>query len=336
MPTEILPAGSIKTNFAISPEKTMSADAMDKTVVSGYDQDLSPKKKGGISPIILGIVGLLALFVIGGIAIGAAYFTGLIGGKPPIANGNLPPATPASSPGTTETTSPKPEMVQIPGGTFVMGRNKEPYEFGEHSVTVGNFAIGKTEVTNLQYLDFVKETNHAWPSNWSDGVPVKKAENRPVAFVSLDDAIAYANWRSVVDGVTYRLPTEEEWEYVARNGSKENLFPWGDQWKDGNAVVGKSDAEPEAVGSKPDGANIWGVLDLIGNVWEWTSSGFKPYPGTEGKVDQTKNVTGYVMIRGGSADQQAAKGKQPSTFRYPVPRDTKNKVLGFRLVRAMN
>jgi formylglycine-generating enzyme required for sulfatase activity/serine/threonine protein kinase len=336
MPTEILPAGSIKTNFGISPEKTMSADAMDKTVVSGYDQHVVPKKKGGISAIIIGIVGLLALFVIGGIAIGAAYMTGLIGGKPPIANGNQPPASPASSPGTTGTTSPKPEMVQIPGGTFIMGRNKEPYEFGEHSVTVGNFAIGKTEITNAQYLDFVKETNHAAPKHWPSGLPVRNTENRPVTYVSLDDAIAYAKWRSVVDGVTYRLPTEEEWEYVARNGSKENLFPWGDQWSDGKAIVGKRDSEPEDVGSKPEGANSWGVLDLIGNVWEWTSTEYKPYPGSEGKVDQTKDITGNIMIRGGSANENPAKLKITSTFRNPIPRDTTDKTLGFRLVRVLN
>ncbi len=335
MPTEVLPAGSIDTNYAVQPNKTMTNEAMEMTVASTYGQPNVPKKKRGISPAIIGIAAVLVLLVIGAIGLGAAYMMGLIGTKqPPIGNNGQPPASP--TPGQTLPTSAKPEMVQIPGGTFTMGRNKEPYEFGEHQVTVGNFAIGKTEVTNAQYLDFVKETNHAAPRNWSTGLPVKGTENRPVTYVSLDDAMAYAKWRSVVDSVTYRLPTEEEWEYVARNGAKDNLFPWGDQWSDANAVMGKRDSEPNDVGSKPEGANMWGVLDLIGNVWEWTSSEYKPYPGSEGKVDQTKDITGNIMIRGGSANENPSKLKITATFRNPIPRDTMDKTLGFRLVRAGN
>ena len=215
-----------------------------------------------------------------------------------------------------------------------MGRNKEAYEYGEHTVTLSGFAIEKTEVTNAEYYEFIKATNHTAPKNWSAGQPVKYTEKWPVAYVSLDDANAYAKWRSVVEGVTYRLPTEEEWEYVARNGSKGNIFPWGDQWIEGNAVVGKKDSEPTDVGSKPTGANTWGVVDLIGNVWEWTSSEYKPYPGTENTVDKTKDISGYIMIRGGAADDQSAQLKVSSTRRNPVPPDTTNKGLGFRLVRA--
>ncbi|HEX3100721.1 MAG TPA: SUMF1/EgtB/PvdO family nonheme iron enzyme, partial [Pyrinomonadaceae bacterium] len=295
----------------------------------GVSSAIRPKKRF-FSPLVLGIIGLFVLFVIGIVGLGSGYMLGFIGpGRPP---GNVNSVTP--TPGPSLPTSPKPEMIQIPGGTFTMGRNKEAYEYGEHSVTVPGFSIGRTEVTNAEYLEFIKATNHTVPKNWSTGLPVKGTEKWPVAYVSLEDANAFARWRSVVDGVTYRLPTEEEWEYVARNGSKDNVFPWGDQWAESKAVVGKKDSEPTDVGSKPEGANTWGVVDLIGNVWEWTSTEYKPYPGTESTVDKTKDITGYIMIRGGSADDQSAKLKVSSTRRNPVPPDTTNKSLGFRLVRV--
>ncbi len=153
-----------------------------------------------------------------------------------------------------------------------MGRNVEPYEYGEHPVQVTGFEMSKNEVTNAEYLEFVTATGHVPPKNWSEKRPVSGTDYNPVAFVSLDDALAYAKWRSQRDGGVYRLPTEQEWEYAARNGEAGNLFPWGNSYVDGNAVMGKEDSEPVDVGTKPQGANKWGVLDLIGNVWEWTST----------------------------------------------------------------
>ena len=337
--TEVMPGMIARTNPSINPDETLVHASMDQTVAAwdrsqSGQQSVYPVKKRSSSAWLLGIGGVLALLVIGAVGLAAAWKFGVIGGG---TSANVVPNTnvqPPASPGPNVPTTPKPEMIQVPGGTFIMGRNKEPYEYGEHQVTLPGFSIAKTEVTNAEYYEFVKATNHAYPKNWPSGVPLKNTENKPVAYVSLDDATAYAKWRSVVDGVTYRLPTEEEWEYVARNGSKENLFPWGDNWNDANAVVGKKDSEPNDVGSKPEGANVWGVLDLIGNVWEWTSTEYKPYPGSEGKVDHTKDVSGNIMIRGGSANENPAKLKITSTFRNPVPRDTTDKTLGFRLVRA--
>ena len=95
--------------------------------------------------------------------------------------------------------------------------------------------------------------------------------------VSPRDAEAFAEWRSRRDGVVYRLPTEEEWEYAARSGGQYKHYPWGDNWEDNKAVIKSAETKP--VGSVPDGANRWGVVDLIGNVWEWTASDFQPYPG---------------------------------------------------------
>src|SRR5690606_8035900 len=149
--------------------------------------------------------------------------------------------------------------------------------------------------------------------------------------VSAEDAIAFARWRSERDGVTYRLPTEEEWEYAARNGAKSSLYPWGDKWDDGLAVMNKDDSEPTSVGSIPNNANEWGVVDLIGNVWEWTGSVIKPYPGSNSVLEDVTEKR--FVVRGGSAHENPAKLSITSSFRADVPVDQKEKNLGFRLVQ---
>ncbi|MFZ1700561.1 MAG: bifunctional serine/threonine-protein kinase/formylglycine-generating enzyme family protein [Pyrinomonadaceae bacterium] len=295
-----------------------------------------PEKKGG-KAFLLGIGGLLALLVIVGGGIGVTYMLGVFPfSTGPGTNGATP--TPVSSPGaTTPAPLTKSEMVDIPGGAFIMGRNEEAYSYGEHTVQVVDFLISKTEITNAEYLDFVKESGHVPPKNWSNGAPVKGTESKPVTFVSQGDAIAYGKWKSQVAGGTYRLPTEQEWEYVARNGNKESLFPWGNDWIDGNAAVGKADSEPFEVGSKPQGANSWGVLDLIGNVFEWTSTEYYRYPGSAEVVlvdkETEKALKGQIAIRGGSVAEDPSKLKVTSTYRAWVPKDTKDKTLGFRLVK---
>ncbi|MCD9185217.1 MAG: SUMF1/EgtB/PvdO family nonheme iron enzyme [Pyrinomonadaceae bacterium] len=286
-------------------------------------------KKSGFSPVLLGIIGIAGLFilVIGGFT--GAYLLGLIG--KPIVTGNNTTPTPGSSP--ILTNIPKAEMVKITGGTFKMGRNDgEPKEHPEHNVTVKDFWMDKTEVTNEEYLAFITETNHPAPNHWVEGKPVQGTERFPVRFVSFDDAETFAKWRSTRDGVTYRLPSEEEWEYAARNGSKNNLYPWGDKFEDANTVMNIADSEPAIVGSKPNGRNMWGVVDLIGNVWEWTSTEIAPYPGNGGEVPKTTEKK--IVVRGGSAHENPAKINITSTYRADVFVKQKEKTLGFRLVRS--
>src|SRR6266536_2993446 len=96
-----------------------------------------------------------------------------------------------------------------------------------HAVMLKPFEMDKTEVTNAEYEQFVGETHHEPPSNWVAGNPIPGDELLPVTFVSVKDAEAFAEWRSKRDGVQYRLPTEEEWEFAARGGDQENIYPWG-------------------------------------------------------------------------------------------------------------
>jgi formylglycine-generating enzyme required for sulfatase activity len=239
------------------------------------------------------------------------------------------------TPGADATPSPavtpvaKADLAVIGGGTFMMGRDTGPSEqTPAHSVTVQPFMMDRTEVTNADYAEFVAATKHPAPSHWIGNKPAFGQEQWPVVNVSFDDAVAFAAWRSKRDGVTYRLPTEEEWEYAARNGQRADLYPWGSDWREGLAVL--KEATPAAVGSRPAGANEWGVTDLIGNVWEWTSSRISVYPGNTTVIPSSKQD--LITIRGGCyvSDPAVVSG----SLREFVPSSTKTTLLGFRLVRS--
>ena len=229
----------------------------------------------------------------------------------------------------------KPELIAIPGGTFQMGRNGGlPAEAPPHSVTVASFSMDKTEVTNAEYQQFVAETGYSAPSHWSGNKPLAGQEQWPVTNVSVADANAFAAWRSKRDGVTYRLPTEEEWEYAARGGDQDTLYPWGNSWVSKRAAMKDSgDVTLRPVGSYPDGKNRWGVMDLIGNVWEWTSTKANYYAGATLQVLPEHKE--WVVIRGGSLVSEPRGDKAiTAAYRDWIAPTTKNEYLGFRLVRG--
>jgi eukaryotic-like serine/threonine-protein kinase len=229
------------------------------------------------------------------------------------------------------------DMVAIPGGTFLMGRDENspfggmPTEVPAHAVTVSSFSMDRTEVTNKEYAEFIRETNYPAPITWVNNKPTLGDEQWPVTSVSIADAIEFAAWRSKRDGTTYRLPSEEEWEYAARGGDLDNFYPWGSIWIQGRANVGSDSAKP--VGSYPEGKTRWGVLDMIGNVWEWTSSRANIYPG--GTVRLVPGHEDWIVARGGSylSKPIGARGVT-TTLRDWFPATSKDPVLGFRLVRT--
>lgn len=292
----------------------------------------SPAKKSRTG-LFLGIGALLVLFALGIAGVAAAYFLGLFPGTRPTANVEPSPSV-ATSPAVTPTEIPavKADLVAIPGGKFRMGRNDGmPSERPEHEVTVDPFKMDRTEVTNAEFYQFVEATGHKpLPADWVNGKPLAGKENYPVRFVNIDDVQAFAGWRSKRDKVQYRLPTEEEWEYAARNGGDSDLYPWGDDFRSQCAWVDQANTEPAEVGthSCPD---KWGVKDLIGNVYEWTGSKASLYPGSEGTLKET--TESRYMIRGGSAfSKSTGDAAVTSSWRKDIPAATRDKELGFRLV----
>jgi len=179
------------------------------------------------------------------------------------------------------------EMVEIPGGTFMMGCDTDnnagsicpEAELPAHEVTLSSFLIDRYEVTNGQYKECVEAGVCKAPRSDSsrtrgDYFTNPDYELYPVINVSYNDATTYCEWKGL------RLPTEAEWEYAARS-SDANLFPWGNQNPDcilanslNNLNASPCVGDTTAVGSYPQGASAFGVLDMAGNVWEWVSDYF--------------------------------------------------------------
>jgi formylglycine-generating enzyme required for sulfatase activity len=323
-----------QTMNQLNPQQTWQAVAAPSATTAPL-----PKKSFFSSPLLLGAIGLGGLLLLAIIGVGGMFALNLIGGtsgNTNATNKNIV-VLPNNSVNQKSAAPPvKNEMAKIPGGKFRMGRNDgDSGERPEHEVEVKDFWMDKTEVTAAEYYDFVKESGYmSTPANWEGGKPLPRDEKLPVRFVNVEDAKAFAEWRSARDKVDYRLPTEEEWEYAARNGSANNLYPWGDTFKDGCAVVDRADTAPEPVGSKICGANKWGIQDLIGNVQEWTASKLIPYPGSTLEVrDQFKGNLG--VFRGGGAFSKSTGGKAvTSTYRGWVDVSKRDQTLGFRLVRS--
>jgi len=208
-------------------------------------------------------------------------------------------------------------MVFIPGGLFEMGRETgDEYERPQHFVEVKPFYLDRTEVTNEQYKAFVDATGHPAPTHWPGGQPPPGETNFPVVNVSWDDAVAYAEWAGK------RLPTEEEWEFAAR-GSDGRLYPWGTEWNSDFANTAENGVNQLVeAGRYPGGASPFGVLDLCGNVWEWTASDLRSY------LTQEILVSDRKVIRGGAYDVRNERAT--TTYRGVVQADKGYPKTGFR------
>ena len=280
--------------------------------------------------------------------------------------------------GTTESTSGErdcpncPELVTVQGGEFVMGSGKdeklrEPDEEPAHRVTVsGPLAVGKYEVTRRQYAEFVKDTKreHKGGCNstlggrfnknpkalWSNPGFTQK-DDEPVVCVSWDDARAYVTWLSKKTGKAYRLPSEAEWEYLARAGTTGRRY-WPDT-DDAAACKFASVADTtfkrvspgmpifpcsdEFTYTAPVGrfpANAFGLHDMLGNASEWVEdcwNGDYAYAPATGAARTTGSCT-ERGFRGGAWNGKPATVRAAYRDRESIEERHDN--LGFRVVRA--
>ena len=228
------------------------------------------------------------------------------------------------------------EEVAIDGGPFVMGTDTDDWAYDNerpaHVVELAPFLLDRLPTTNGRWLEFVEAggyaerrwwTEQGWrwrnqaglehPACWERHGPGSWSRDRfghhedlpldePVQHVCWYEADAYARWRG------QRLPTEAEWEKAASwhaPSATKRRYPWGDALPGAAlANLGRRRFAPSEVGAHPDGASPWGVEQMVGDVWEWTSSDFRPHPGFEAfpyrEYSEVFWGPEYKVLRGGS------------------------------------
>ncbi len=240
-------------------------------------------------------------------------------------------------------------MVTIPAGDFdfkVSGIEIEGYTWKGldfqypwensarrshlHRMSMQAFHIDRYPVTNADYQKFVDASgyrpndNHHFLRDWKKGAPLAGWEKKPVTWVSIEDARAYATWAGK------RLPHEWEWQYAAQGGDG-RLYPWGNDWNVAampEKNTGREQLPPADVDAHPQGASPFGVMDLVGNVWQWTDEFFDEH-------------TRAAVLRGGSSYQpqtshwyfpQAYQLDQHGKYLLMAPCKDRSGGLGFRCV----
>ena len=229
---------------------------------------------------------------------------------------------------------PPDDAVTVPAGPFVLGvdAEQEPASLDNerpaHVVDLPAFRIGRVPVTNAQWQRFVEAGGYDEPRWWSErgwrhrvearlqrplfwsadgsrrrfGIVEEVPPEEPVQHVCFFEAEAYAAWAGA------RLPTEQEWEKAAvwdDDLGRRRRWPWGDSdWTPALANLGGDALRPAPVGAYPAGASAYGVEQMIGDVWEWTSSSFDPWPGFRPMLyaDYSAPFFGgdYRVLRGGA------------------------------------
>jgi len=217
---------------------------------------------------------------------------------------SIPTSTPIPTPtlgiGSSKTGKDGMKLLYVPAGEFTMGSNASPDEQPMHQVYLDAFWIDQTEITNKQYIACVDAGVCASPtpteSSWryDNYYGNSEFDDYPVIFVDWHQAKTYCEW------IRRRLPTEAEWEKAAR-GTHANLYPWGDEIPS-EKFLNFWSGNITKVGSFPNGASVYEVLDMAGNVLEWVSSLYEPYPfyPNDGREDPTSS--GFRVLRGGAWD----------------------------------
>jgi gamma-glutamyl hercynylcysteine S-oxide synthase len=256
-------------------------------------------------------------------------------------------------PSTKAATSTPDGMVKIPAGDYVFkvqgieieGFNdigvdvqylweNTPRRFHEHRMHIQAFLIDKYPVTNAEFKKFLDAT-HYHPADdlnflrdWKNGAYPQGWDKKPVTWVSLEDARAYAAWAGK------RLPHEWEWQYAAQGGDENRFYPWGASWEPASVpapVKGRSLTSPDDIDAHPSGASPFGVFDLVGNIWQWTD---------EYVDDHTRSG----ILRGGSYYQpqgsiwyfpQAYRNDQHGKLLLMAPSYDRSGTIGFRCVKDL-
>jgi len=203
----------------------------------------------------------------------------------------------------------EPEMIHIPAGKFLMGSDKTmdilagDDETPQHEVYVADYWISKSPITNVQYQHFMdaKVTRIVYAVNWNKLTRkyLTGMENHPVACLNWNDSLAYCNWLVEQTGKAYRLPTEAEWEKMAR-GTDGRIWPWGNEFNIRYCYHSLEDTYPVGkYSSEKD--STYGCIEIVGTVKEWVSSLYKPYPYAFEDGREDLEAPGQRVMRGGGS-----------------------------------
>ncbi len=249
-----------------------------------------------------------------------------------------------------------PAMLTIPEGSFRMGTSPDDinrlmlkesdwaYEWSDQHLFASEqpnftlqlpaFEMGQHQVTNAEYNVFIIATGHRLPRGWIGFRFPDTLDNHPVVGISKTDAEAYIKWLNTLSGFTYRLPTEAEWEYSCR-GNDGRIYPWGnifDPWR-----CNTSESERKGTTAvdyySPSGNSPFGIMDMVGNVWEWTCSVFRPYPFKPELKNEDPHARPLFVIRGGSWYYSRKLAR--CAAREAMQADQLSNNIGFRLARSL-
>lgn len=228
-----------------------------------------------------------------------------------------------------------PEMVSIPAGTFQQGDSREEDRSSEHplrEVKIKKFALGRFEVTFEEYDRFAISTGRPFPGDEGWG-----RERHPVINVSWEDAVDYATWLSEETGYRFRLPTESEWEYAAKNMKKNEIWAGTSEqehletyaWFNTNST-----GRTQPVGTQQ--ANGLGLHDMSGNVWEWVQDCWH-----DDYQDAPTNGSAWLKANNGNCGTRVRRGggwtnapmSLRSSFRNGYSADSRSIQIGFRLAQ---
>jgi gamma-glutamyl hercynylcysteine S-oxide synthase len=205
-----------------------------------------------------------------------------------------------------------------------------PRRYHDHLLNISDFWMDTNLITNAQFSKFMDATHYRpadsgnFLRDWKDGKYPDGWADKPVTWVSIEDARAYARWAGK------RLPHEWEWQYAAQ-GADDRKYPWGNAWN-ADAVSaadkGRNLTSPDPVGAHPQGASPFGIQDMVGNVWQWTD---------EYQDDHTR----AAVLRGGSYYQpqgsiwyfpQAYRNDEHGKLLLMAPSEDRSGTIGFRCV----
>ncbi len=214
-------------------------------------------------------------------------------------------------------------------------------ETPQHQVSIAAFDLARYPVTNALYAQFMGARGYDDPRYWTPdgwawrqstrrsqplfwGNPKFAGDDRPVVGVSWYEAMALAHWASMETGSNVRLPTEAEWEWAARGTHIRSLYPWGGAWDPSKLNSGFCDAGITCRGTtapvgmySPGGDGPFGHADLLGQVWEWTSSIFRPYPYTADDGREDLYTPDKRILRGGNWGDGKYANRATARYLYP-------------------